>query len=49
MKSLHDELWQRIGELALTSMLYEVSTTPEPGLVDRSNCGAHLDMDFLLS
>lgn len=46
MKSLHDELWQRIGELALTSMLYEVSTTPKPGLVDRSNCGAHLDMDF---
>lgn len=46
MKLLHDELWQCIGELALTSMLYEVSTTPKPGLVDRSNCGAHLDMDF---
>lgn len=46
MKLLHDELWQSIGELALTSMLYEVSATPKPGLVDRSNCGAHLDMDF---
>lgn len=27
-------------------MLYEVSTTPKPGLVDRANSGAHKDMDF---
>ncbi len=28
------------------ALLYEVSATPKPGLVDRSNCGAHGDMDF---
>jgi triphosphoribosyl-dephospho-CoA synthase len=32
--------------LAQRAILYEVSTTPKPGLVDRDNCGAHKDMDF---
>ena len=27
-------------------MLFEVSATPKPGLVDRNNSGAHKDMDF---
>ena len=27
-------------------MLFEVSATPKPGLVDRDNGGAHYDMDF---
>ena len=35
-----------IGRLALEAMLLEVSATPEPGLVDRNNPGAHDDMDF---
>ena len=35
-----------IGALAVEAMLYEVSATPKPGLVDRSNSGAHHDMDF---
>ena len=35
-----------IGALALEAMLYEVSATPKPGLVDRRNNGAHGDMDF---
>ena len=35
-----------IGRLALEAMLLEVSATPKPGLVDRSNSGAHKDMDF---
>ena len=35
-----------ISNLILKSMLYEVSTTPKPGLVDRANSGAHSDMDF---
>ena len=36
----------RIGALAVEAMLYEVSATPKPGLVDRANQGAHDDMDF---
>ena len=35
-----------LGALALQAMLFEVSATPKPGLVDRNNCGAHKDMDF---
>jgi len=36
----------RIGSLAVEAMLYEVTCTPSPGLVDRVNSGAHQDMDF---
>ena len=39
-------LYTRPGELAAKSMLYELATTPKPGLVDRNNSGAHDDMDF---
>lgn len=35
-----------IGALALEAMLFEVTCTPAPGLVDRVNAGAHRDMDF---
>lgn len=35
-----------ITNLAIRSILYEVAATPKPGLVDRSNPGAHEDMDF---
>lgn len=31
---------------AVRSLLYEVSATPKPGLVDRNNPGSHKDMDF---
>lgn len=31
---------------ATRALLYEVSATPKPGLVDRCNSGAHQDMDF---
>ncbi|MEG2928677.1 MAG: triphosphoribosyl-dephospho-CoA synthase CitG [Oscillospiraceae bacterium] len=37
---------QNIGEKAVKSLLYEVSVTPKPGLVDRKDSGAHRDMDF---
>ncbi|MDD4601582.1 2-(5''-triphosphoribosyl)-3'-dephosphocoenzyme-A synthase [bioreactor metagenome] len=37
---------QKIGCLAIESMLYEAACTPAPGLVDRINSGAHTDMDF---
>ena len=35
-----------IGRLALKALLYEVSVTPKPGLVDRMRSGAHTDMDY---
>ncbi len=35
-----------IGKMATKAMLYEVSTSPKPGLVDRYNSGAHEDMDY---
>lgn len=37
---------QRAAELACRALLYEVGTTPKPGLVDRVNSGSHKDMDF---
>ena len=36
---------QALGALAAKALLYEVCTTPKPGLVDRSNNGSHRDMD----
>ncbi len=35
-----------ISELAVKALLYEVSASPKPGLVDRVNSGAHNDMNF---
>ncbi|HOS69382.1 MAG TPA: triphosphoribosyl-dephospho-CoA synthase CitG [Bacillota bacterium] len=35
-----------IAATACRSMMYEVCVTPKPGLVDRSNSGAHQDMDI---
>ncbi len=32
--------------MGIKSILYEVASTPKPGLVDRNNPGAHDDMDF---
>ena len=37
---------KKIGNLAVQSLLEEVSTTPKPGLVDRRNSGSHRDMDI---
>lgn len=34
------------AERAKQALLVEVSATPKPGLVDRSNSGAHRDMDY---
>lgn len=36
----------QISNCAMRALLYEVSATPKPGLVDRNNSGAHSDMDF---
>lgn len=37
---------EKLGALAIEAMLYEVTCTPAPGLVDRVNSGAHQDMNF---
>lgn len=37
---------KKAAELAVRALLYEVCTTPKPGLVDRSNNGSHKDMDI---
>ena len=37
---------QRIAQSAVQALLYEVCTTPKPGLVDRQNSGSHKDMDI---
>lgn len=36
----------KVAQLAVRALLYEVCTTPKPGLVDRNNCGSHKDMDI---
>ena len=37
---------RHIGATAAKALLYEVCTTPKPGLVDRENSGSHRDMDI---
>ncbi len=36
----------QIASMAQRAVLYEVTATPKPGLVDRIDSGAHKDMDF---
>ena len=43
---MKEEMIDKIASAAMEAMLYEVSATPKPGLVDRNNCGAHKDMDY---
>lgn len=40
------QLLNKIASFAVESMLFEVSATPKPGLVDRNDAGAHYDMDY---
>lgn len=37
---------QTIAQDACRALLYEVCTTPKPGLVDQNNSGSHRDMDI---
>lgn len=47
MRSHFDGLFlDETTQFSERAMLYEVSTTPKPGLVDRAGNGAHKDMDF---
>jgi triphosphoribosyl-dephospho-CoA synthase len=36
----------KIGEAAILGMLYEVSTSPSPGLISPYSTGSHKDMDY---
>ncbi|MFI3227561.1 MAG: triphosphoribosyl-dephospho-CoA synthase CitG [Clostridia bacterium] len=36
----------KIAEIATRALLYEVQTTPKPGLVDKNNTGSHSDMNI---
>ncbi|MCT4606442.1 MAG: triphosphoribosyl-dephospho-CoA synthase CitG [Marinisporobacter sp.] len=42
----YNEFCKCVSEIAVKALLFEVSATPKPGLVDRYNSGAHGDMDF---
>ena len=44
-EALAKEKMETIARLACQSLMFEVLTTPKPGLVDRSNSGSHRDMD----
>ena len=45
-EAINQEDCHRIGQIAQKSLLYEVCTTPKPGLVDCNNSGSHKDMDI---
>lgn len=45
-KAIEDSDAKEAAALACRALLYEVCTTPKPGLVDRANSGSHKDMDI---
>lgn len=45
-EAVNKEVATQIATIATQSLLYEVCTTPKPGLVDCQNSGSHRDMDI---
>lgn len=45
-KNRKHKIINKLSENATKALLYEISLTPKPGLVDFENCGSHTDMDF---
>ncbi len=41
-----EEICRTLSSLALKAVLYEISLSPKPGLVDRFSNGSHRDMNF---
>jgi holo-ACP synthase/triphosphoribosyl-dephospho-CoA synthase len=41
-----EKLGEMVAQAALRALVGEAAVTPKPGLVDRTNNGAHRDMDF---
>lgn len=49
VRALHLQCMARhYADLACQSLLAELDCTPKPGLVDRNNCGSHLDLTYSL-
>jgi holo-ACP synthase / triphosphoribosyl-dephospho-CoA synthase len=47
LRQREDDICRMISSLALRAILYEISLTPKPGLVDKFRTGSHADMDYL--
>lgn len=45
-QALQEAERETVARLAIQALLYEVVTTPKPGLVDCDNSGSHRDMDI---
>lgn len=45
-KKRKETIVNRLSQYATKVLLYEISLTPKPGLVDFNNTGSHSDMDF---
>ena len=41
-----NQILKKITAIAIKSLLYEISLSPKPGLVDRFSSGSHKDMDY---
>jgi len=44
--AVNEEFARQVASTAVQSLLWEVCTTPKPGLVDCQNSGSHTDMDI---